>query len=299
MNNAKLSLQIEATLAEGPLFHQPSNQLFWTDILSKTLNRYDLHSKVNIAIETPWHIGAFSFTNKENVLMLATHCGFILYNYITEDYEIITNPLHDASHMRFNDGKTDPNGRFWAGTMEFSPSGPNGHLYTLDMKNEVTQQLGELTISNGIAWSLDYKTMYLVDSGIQSLFKFTFDPIVGTISDKTLLYQFDEANGTPDGITIDENDQLFIAMWGGHKVIHFNPKTTEIIAEIQVPAPHVTSVTFGGSELKTLYITTARDGLTQEQLEQFPLSGSIFEYATNLRGTLPFPYEISIKEKFK
>lgn len=287
MRTAELFYEMQATLGEGPVFDAHSNRLFWTDILGKQLHCYSFRDHQLRTIQAGNHIGAFAIKD-EKTLLIAADNGFSFLDLDTETFTFIHDPEAALPLNRFNDGKCDANGRFWAGTMEFSPSSPSGSLYRLDADLEVSKMASELMIANGLAWNKDHTTMYHVDSGRNELYAYDFDLEAGTIGNKRLLRRFEERDGTPDGIAIDRDDCLYIAMWGGSKVIRFNPNSCEIMEEISIPAPHVTSVTFGGEDFKTLYITTARDGLSSEQLDRSPLSGSVFRADVETPG-MPLP----------
>ncbi|MGN7385382.1 SMP-30/gluconolactonase/LRE family protein [Sporosarcina sp. SAFN-015] len=289
MREANLFYQMEAELGEGPVFHAETNTLLWTDILKKQLHFYSLDDNEVKTIQTDRHIGAFSFVD-EQTLLVAAENGFSFFDIRQESFRFIADPESELPGNRFNDGKCDAKGRFWAGTMEFAPSSPNGNLYRLDGNQQITKAASTIIISNGLAWNQDNTKMYHVDSGRNTIYEYKFELESGAIQDRKPLYTFEESDGTPDGIAIDSNDCLYIAMWGGSKVIYFNPATCEIMDEISIPAPHVTSVTFGGRDFRTLFITTARDGLSSEELHQFPLSGSVFSVDIPVAGLPLYPY---------
>ncbi|MDW0113089.1 SMP-30/gluconolactonase/LRE family protein [Sporosarcina saromensis] len=290
MREAELFCEMQAALGEGPVFHTESNSLYWTDILKKQLHSFSLHEKRLTTIQTDKHIGAFSFVD-EKTLVVAADNGFSFFDLEDATFTFITDPEEALPQNRFNDGKCDARGRFWAGTMEFKPTSPNGSLYRLDTTRNALKLESSIIISNGLAWNKDHTIMYHVDSGRNAIYEYNYDLETGTIHNRKLLYTFENDYGTPDGIAIDSNDCLYIALWGGAKVIYFNPTTCEILEEIVIPAPHVTSVTFGEKDFKTLYITTARDGLSSEQLEQYPLSGSVFKVDVPVAGIPLHPYQ--------
>lgn len=283
MRQAELFYEMKASLGEGPVYHTESNSLFWTDILKQQLHCYSFKNETLQSFQTDKYIGAFAFYD-EKTMLVAADDGFSFLNLESETFTFISDPERDIPNNRFNDGKCDAKGRFWAGTMEFNPNSPNGSLYKLDNEQKASKMASEIIIANGLAWNKDQTKMYHVDSGKNEVHEYEFHLEEGTIQNKKLLYTFAESYGTPDGIAIDSNDCLYIAIWGGAKVVQFNPATSEILEEIYVPAPNVTSVTFGGEDFTTLFITTARDGLSDEQLKQYPLSGSVFKATTQVAG---------------
>lgn len=290
MRKAEVFYEIRATLGEGPVFDSHSNTLFWTDILEKRLYRYSFEDQQLQTIQTDRHIGAFAICDKKTLVVAADN-GFSFFDLDTETFQFVTDPELELPLNRFNDGKCDAKGRFWAGTMEFTPTSPNGSLYKLDTHQNVERMASDIIIANGLAWNTDHTKMYHVDSGKNEIYEYDFNLEAGTIHNKKLLYEFEEGYGTPDGIAIDSDNCLYIALWGGSKVIHFHPATREILEEISVPAPHVTSVAFGGTDYKTLFITTARDGLSEDQLSQYPLSGSVFHINVSTAGLPLHPYQ--------
>jgi sugar lactone lactonase YvrE len=158
-----------------------------------------------------------------------------------------------------------------------------GNLYCYDGK-ELKLKQPDVSISNGIVWTADAKTMYYIDTPEKAVFAYDFDAETGDISNKRVAFEIPEKYGYPDGMSIDEEGMPWIAHWAGRAVIRWDPETGEPVDKIKLPAPNVTSCAFGGNDLKTLYITTAREGLTEEQLEQYPLSGSLFKVECDVKG---------------
>ena len=180
----------------------------------------------------------------------------------------------DGGKLRCNDGKCDPAGRLWVGTMGFGAPKEAGTLYCVLPDGEVVPKLRKVTISN----------MYYNDTPTGRIARYRYDAASGEISFDGIAVVLPEGSGSPDGMTIDGNDNLWVAQWGGSGVYCYNPRTGELLAKVEVPAPHVASCAFGGEKLDTLYITTARAGLTDEQLKQYPLSGSLFSCRPGVQG---------------
>jgi len=198
---------------------------------------------------------------KSGGALVALHQGFAHFDFESGQYVLISNP-ETSPNIRFNDGKCDPQGRFWAGTMDISESGvPLGSLYYLDHEFKVHKKLSDVGISNGICWSHDHKTMYYIDSPLKRVDSFDFDPATGHISNRKTVVSFVHENGFPDGMTIDSDGNIWVAHWDGGKVTQWNPHTGKLLRTIQIPgAPKVTSVAFGGENLTDLYVTTASKG---------------------------------------
>ena len=170
----------------------------------------------------------------------------------------------------------DPSGRLWIGTMGFGAPKGAASLYCVWADGTVETKLTKVTISNGIVWSANKKYMYYNDTPTRKIIRFRYDDSSGDILYDGVAVNIPEGTGSPDGMTIDCNDNLWVAQWGGGGVYCYNPYTGDLLTKIVVPAPHVASCAFGGDKLDTLYITTARAGLSEEQLEEYPLSGSVF-----------------------
>ena len=145
-------------------------------------------------------------------------------------------------------------------------------------------KLKNLTISNGMAWSSDKKTFYFIDSPTNKVFAFDYFIENGDITNKRVEVEIPPSLGVPDGMTIDEEDGLWVALWGGGKVIRLDPASRMVVQTINLPVPNVTCCTFGGKDLDELYITTAREGLTREEILKFPLSGSLFKAKVPFKG---------------
>ena len=189
---------------------------------------------------------------------------------------MISNPEPHLPGNRFNDGKCDPAGRFWAGTMSHTDEPEKGSLYLLDKDLSVTQKIENVSISNGLAWSPDQNTFYYIDTPTKKVAAFHFDKTNGNIENKRYVIQFSNNEGTPDGMTIDSEGMLWIAHWDGWQISRWNPATGEKIKTILLPVSRVTSCCFGGKNLDDLYITSASTGLSDDQLRKEPLAGSLF-----------------------
>lgn len=285
---AKLLFDTKAILGEGPVWDWQKQVLFWVDIERCKLHQHDPSSGQNKS----WHfdemIGAAVPTLKGDIL-LAMESGLASFNFESEQltrHRVLEN---SNSSIRFNDGKIGPNGSFWIGTMDKKCAPKAGNFYRVDSNLQSTLQLPQTSVSNGMAWTSNHKTFYYIDSPTYEVRSFDFEMETGSIANGRNAFKIPKESGSPDGMSIDEEDMLWIAHWGGNCVRKWNPETGKVIEKIEVDAPHVTSCCFGGKDLKTLYITTARSGLDKKQLQDYPLSGGLFVYETNVRGT-PITY---------
>ncbi len=273
----------KAILGEGAIWHPKEKVLYWIDITGCKLHRYDPKTGENTTTDTKSMIGTVVPSDGEFPVVIATETGI---HGVTKNGELIRlapYPTNEPEGNRFNDGKCDPAGRFWVGTMSKKETSGAGNLYCFD-GNELKLKIPGVSISNGIVWTADAKTMYYIDTPEKAVFAYDFDKENGNISNKKVAFKIPEEYGYPDGMTIDEEGMLWIAHWGGKAVIRWDPVTGKAIEKIEVPAPNVTSCAFVGDDLKTLFITTAGQGLTKEQVEQYPLSGSLFKIRLDVKG---------------
>lgn len=279
----QLVVDAKATLGEGPTWDHRTQQLYWVDIVEKKIHIYDPKKNETSQIPVDHQIGAV-VVRESGGFIAATENGFYAINEQGEQ-TLIVDPEKDLPHNRFNDGKCDPVGRFWAGTMHFDEDKPTGSLYVLDRDLTVRKMLTGITISNGLAWTSDQKTMYYIDSPTKQVAAFDFDLETGELTNKRIVVTIPDGEGIPDGMTIDADGNLWVAQWGGYKVSKWNPHTGEKLGEIKVPAKQVTSCVFGGENLDELYITSARRGLDEKELEAYPHSGGLFRVKTDVKGT--------------
>lgn len=289
---ATLVLDAQARLGEGALWHADTQQLYWVDIEQKKLHLYSPTSGETRMIDVGERIGTV-VPAPGNKAIVALQNGIFELDLASESLTLITNPHEGQPDMRFNDGKCDPAGRLWVGSMHLSAKSEAAALYRLDTDYTLTQMLDSVTISNGIVWSLDHKQMYYIDTptGVVRSFDYTIED--GSIANPRVVVTVPKEMGHPDGMTIDEEGMLWVAHWGGSSVGRWNPKTGELLQKIDVPAPHVTSCAFGGENLDILYITTARQGLNDQQLATYPHSGGLFMVKPGVKGQRAYSFGAS------
>ncbi|WP_281242825.1 SMP-30/gluconolactonase/LRE family protein [Salisediminibacterium halotolerans] len=217
-------------------------------------------------------------------LLLALERGFYFYDLDSNDLTPLGDPEAGIATNRFNDGKCDPAGRFWAGTMALDKAPGNANLYRLNRDHNIEHVLSGVTTSNGLAWDRERALMYYIDTKTKKVQAYDYDDGSGAIANPRTAVTIADGAGSPDGMTIDQEGMLWIALFRGWRVIRVNPATGERLAEIAVPASQVTSCTFGGSSLDELYITTARTGLSEEALKEQPHAGGIFRVQPGVSG---------------
>jgi sugar lactone lactonase YvrE len=208
----------------------------------------------------------------------------------SERLSFLTCPELHLPGNRFNDGKCDPAGRFLAGTMDDAEVEASGSLYSLALDGTVKTLLTGLRISNGLAWSPDHRTFYHIDTPTHLVTAYDYDLATGDIANPHTAITVSSELGWPDGMTSDMEGMLWVAMWGGAKLTRWNPVTGQLLENISFPALNVSSCAFGGSDLTDLYVTSARKGMSAEELEQYPLSGGLFRIKTNIQGMPTFTF---------
>ena len=278
---AELVLDAHAVLAEGPHWDTNSMRLLWLNITPGEIHWFDPQTGSDSISKVETMVGA-AVPRKAGGLILATQNGFVFFD---DDHQItpVVDIEADLGRNRMNDGKCDSQGRFWAGTMDMDLQKPLASLYRLDCDNQVETMLSEITISNGLGWSPDNSTMYYIDSMSQCVDAFDYDSLDGSIGNRRSILEIDAEEGLPDGMTIDVDGFLWVAIYGAGRVRRFSPQGVPDM-EIKMPSTGVTSCTFGGPDLDDLYITTAAQFLSQEDLRQQPHAGGIFRVRPGPRG---------------
>jgi sugar lactone lactonase YvrE len=268
-----------AELGEGPMWDARSGRIAWVDILDRRMHLTDPVTGATESIETPFHVGAIA-PRANGGFIAALQDGF----WVMGDgppRRIASVPEARPS-VRFNDGKCDPAGRFWAGTMAYDQARGAGALYRLDAEGRPTLVIDGVTISNGLDWSLDGGTMYYVDSPLQRIDAFDYVPSTGEISDRRTVVKVAPEMGTPDGLTVDADGGIWVALWGGSAVHRYLDGRLERVIKLPVSQP--TSCAFGGAELDELYVTSASEGLSDSDRRAQPLAGALFRIRPGIRG---------------
>ncbi|WP_297803626.1 SMP-30/gluconolactonase/LRE family protein [uncultured Polaribacter sp.] len=282
-NIASLEYKVEANLGEGAIWNYKTHELYWIDIEGRQLNIYNPKSKINKVLNTESRIGTVvPFTEDEALIALEN--GVHKIDIQTGKSNLFTDMKSELLGSRLNDGKCDPSGRFWVGSMHLEQETAKANLYTITSENILQKKIDSVTISNGIVWTSDKKTMYYIDTPTSTIKEFDYNNETGEISNGKIAVKIPIKFGFPDGMTIDEENMLWVGMWNGNAVIRFNPKTGKVISKIEVPAHNITSCAFGGENLETLYITSARIDMTEEELIKYPLAGSLFSINPGVKG---------------
>ncbi len=284
----------KAILGEGPVWDPRTKSILWVDIIQSNILILNTISKTFESIETGSKVGSFALCDNGEKIIAALQDGFVFINRKNGLIEKISDPEIDQPHNRFNDGKCDPAGRFWAGTMSLNEQDNSGSLYTIDSQKNIEQKFDGVTISNGLCWSLDESRFYYIDTPTMEVVQFDYNKETGHICNKKSIIHISQEDGFPDGMTIDNEGMLWIAHWGGWQITRWNPSTGKIIYRIKIPVSKVTSICFGGDDFSEIYVTSASIGLTKVDLQKEPLAGSTFVIKnTGFNGLPLFEYKIS------
>lgn len=283
-NQLKAEIFLEATmeLGEGPLWHPQERCWYWVDIYQQQLHQADTSGNL---------IQSHSFDEKVGFAVPTTQGQFICG---LENALVCFDPQHgntisiadisdEPAGNRFNDGKTDPAGRVWGGTMNVDETTRQGSLYSWSGA-KLTTHLTQVGVSNGLGWSPDGQVFYYIDSPRRTITAYAFDLANGVLGEALNVINVPESMGFPDGMAVDQQGMLWVAHWDGYAVRCWDPKSGDVVQEIAVPAPRVTSCAFGGATGSMLLITTARVGLDEKTLADYPLSGSLFSAELEVQG---------------
>ncbi len=262
-------------LGEGPVWDSQRQVIYWLDILNGIIHEHSPSKNSHRQIPLNDMVGAVALC-KNGDFIAAMKSGLAIVEQDSGAVKPLVDPESHLPGNRFNEGKCDPAGRFWAGTMALSEVEGAGNLYMLDTDGACSLKIPGVSISNGLAWASDHKTMYYIDSPTRKVVAYDYSQATGGISNQRVAISIPEEEGSPDGMTIDSEGMLWIGHWDGWQVARWNPLTGQKLLSIGMPAARITSCTFGGETLQDLYITSARVGLTDEQLEEQPLAGSLF-----------------------
>ncbi|XP_072017227.1 regucalcin-like [Amphiura filiformis] len=267
-------------LLEGPHWEPQTQSLLYVEIYSRKIHRYTPRTNTVETVTVGEYVGAIVPT-KSGRLLIAGQRRFSYLDWASGTLTKIAEVEIDKPVNRFNDAKCDPAGRIWAGTLaEQDP--PNryvlesGALYCLHPDRTVTKHADKITISNGLAWSPDRRTMYFIDTSTCCVDAFDYDIAWGSIKNRRHVVEIPSEEGFPDGMCIDSDGMLWVACYMGSRVNRYDPKTGKKIQTISFPVSNITSCCFGGPTYEDLYVTTSSFRMRREQLRDQPLAGSVF-----------------------
>ncbi len=281
-NAVECFAKTQSILGECPLWDSRSGRLFSIDCMSRKLFCHTGDGARQEEWSLPRTPGSFALRASGGMLM-AYRRGLAFIEPGTAMLDEIPTPGIDVATEIFNDGECDRRGRFWVGTMDRDVAKPVGALYRVDPDLRVTRMDGGITLANGIAWSPDDRTMYFCDSRPGRIWAYDFDVATGAIDNRRVFVDFAGRRGRPDGCTVDAEGGLWVAEIAAGQVVRFDPSGREVAA-IATPVSKPTSVTFGGPGLRTLFVTSMRYGLSDEELAREPQAGCVFAVDANVAG---------------
>jgi sugar lactone lactonase YvrE len=290
MKQAEVVLPMQMTHGEGAIWDTRHHRLYWVDILEGTVFVYEPCTSQLRELSLGQMVGTIVMRRGGGAVVAAAN-GFAFLDLDNGKLTPIVDPDQGRAGTCFNDGKCDPAGRFWAGTLHTDGcDAADNSLYRLNTDLSVDRVLDQVAISNGIVWTSDHRTMYYIDTPTRTVSAFDYDLATGAITNRRAAIHVADDLGMPDGMAIDENDQLWVAMWGGSSVCHFDPKNDQLLDKIAVPTTNVTSCAFGGNDFDRLYITSSRLQLSGEVLAREPHAGALFVARPGVAGTASFEF---------
>ena len=277
-----LALDVKADLGEGPIWDARLGRLLFVDIMRGEVHTFDPANGDHAIFEMGQPVGAVTPTTGGD-WVAAARDGFFRVNPATGATSLLAMVEADRPGNRMNDGYCDPQGRFWAGTMSMTHDRDAGALYRLDPNGQVTQMLSPVTISNGIDWSPDGSRVYYVDTGTARIDVFDFDAEHGTLLNRRPLVEIAPEHGKPDGLIVDEEGFIWLALWGGGAIHRYAPDGT-LDRAVPMPVSHLTKCAFGGPDLADLYVTSASTALSADERAASPHAGSLFRLQPGVKG---------------
>jgi sugar lactone lactonase YvrE len=286
---ASIALDARADLGEGPRWHAGEACLYWVDIARQELHRFDPATGRDEARRFDQPVGCFAF-RQSGGFVLAMKDGLALL----DDWHGTPIPfgeqiLDGRSDLRFNDGRTDPAGRFWVGTVNMAKSARDAALYRVDPDSTIQFIEGDMLTCNGAAFNADGTVFHHADTPSHALRGYDVDPASGALSHRRIVHQFEQGKGRPDGGSFDAEGCYWSALFDGGRVVRLSP-TGEILQTVVLPASRPTMIAFGGADLRTAYVTSARTGLSDEDLAAQPHAGAIFSFPVDVPGLPETPF---------
>ncbi|WP_307868397.1 SMP-30/gluconolactonase/LRE family protein [Umezawaea beigongshangensis] len=265
-----VAVKTEAVLGEGPTWDAGTSTLLWVDVLASQVHRYAPRSGADAVLDVPQHVGAAK-PREQGGLVLNLRDGVAL---VDRDGTRTWLVYWARDGVRGNDAAVDPAGRLWAGTMRYDEARGGGWLARVEPDGAAKVVLGDVTISNGTGWSPGGELMYYVDTPEQRIDVFDYDTATGEATGRRALCAVADTPGKPDGLCVDAEGCVWVALWGGSAVRRYTPDG-RLDREIALPVEQPTACCFGGDDFTDLYVTTARTGLSERSLAENPLSGSV------------------------
>lgn len=268
-------------LGESPVWSQTDNALYWVDIRGPHIRRFDAAGGAVKSWEMPSLVGSIGLVDTGG-LIVALRDRIMRFDPASGALTLFADAANTEPNLRFNDGRVDRQGRFWAGTMNDVTRAPVGELFRIGSDARLAAALDGVRCPNSLCWSPDGRRMYFADSDLRTIFVYDFDAASGTPTGKRVLVGI-EGPAVPDGCVVDAEGYLWCALYGGGKIVRYDP-AGRVDREIITPLSQPTSCCFGGADYRTLYITTASQRLSEEQLREQPLAGALLRLELAVAG---------------
>lgn len=281
-----------AVLGEGGLWSVSRQCLFWVDILSRRIHRFDPATGAQQRWEFDAEVSALAERRSEPGLAIALRRGPAFWDPDLPERppQTLCEPEPQRAGNRFNDARCDSAGRWWMGSMDFDCRAPTGALYRVEPDGRWQRMDDGFAVTNGPTWIDGGRTLLFNDTVNGQVLAYETDPATGHLGARRPWLRFDEADGLPDGMTTDAQGRVWICHWGGGCVSCHDPRTAQELSRVRLPVSQVTSCTFGGPDLSTLFITSARFSLDEAALAREPLAGGLFAVDTDAVGRPPAPF---------
>ncbi len=275
-----------SAIGESPYWDAAHDAVVWVDIGTRKVCRLEVETGRYRSWQMTEHIGA-AVPRRGGGMVVALGAGFAAFDPEDGSLSMLAPLDLGDSQVQLNDCQCDRHGRIWGGTQGEPPRA--AHLYRLDAGHGLTTVLDQVTVSNGIGWSPDDRSMYYVDSRERRIDVFDFDVARGTVNNRRPLVHVPDEAGVPDGLCVDSAGMIWVALWGGGAVRRYRPDGG-LDRVLPIPAANVTSCAFGGADLSTLYVTTAAQGMTESELEMQPAAGALLAHRPGVHGQRPNAY---------
>ena len=276
-------VKVGNVIGEGPRWNAAEQRLYWVDFIeNQNIHSWQPAMQELKTYRTQAPVTALGF-RRTGDLIVATRGQIANYSLATMSLSAFTL-VDDRPGMRLNDGAVDARGRFWVGSMHSEKQDePHGSLYRFDPDGSLHTMDAGITVSNGLGWSPDGRTFYFIDTFRRVVYAYDYSAALGSIGNRRVYVRTVEADGYPDGLTVDAEGHVLVAFWGGWKVVRYDPDGKPE-REIRFPVANPTACAFGGRDLDELYVTSARLALPADQLAAQPMAGDLFRVRLNVRG---------------
>ena len=285
MDKVEVAVDARAAVGESPVWSIAEQALYWVDVPAGIIHRLEPGSGATRTWRLPAEVGSVALSAGGGAIA-ALRTGFCLVDFGTGEVAMLENPEEDQPRTRFNDGKCDRQGRFWAGTMDIEETEPLGALYCFSGIGRCRRVLHAVGMSNGLGWSPDDRTMYHTDSLTGVITAYDYDIASGAVG-RARSFAADRLPVVPDGLAVDADGCVWSVKWDGWRLVRYTPDG-RVDTEVALPVQQPTSCAFGGPALDVLFVTSASEGLSQAALRQQPLAGSLLAVDVGAHG-LPEP----------